>query len=85
MQQQREHWQYNNNAQLYNITFHKIITKIKPLFLNQWKVFQHIYHTFKARSHKALALALAATLRNGYRTHSVCSVSVTANANALCE
>ena len=37
----------------------------------------------KVRSHRALALA--ATLGNGYNTHSLCSISVAANTNALCE
>ena len=38
-----------------------------------------------ARSHQVLGLALAAMLRNGYNTHSFCSISVATNPNAWCE
>ena len=39
------------------------------------------YDTLMARLHRESALAV--TLRNGYMTHSLCSVSIAAN--ALCE
>ena len=35
--------------------------------------------------HSHTALALAATLQIGFKPHSLCSVNVAANANAVCE